>query len=447
MSETPCGIECGARNDPIAHLGRPRRLIDTQFPRCCAFAIRLLGWTPIASRPPVSSETGFRHCVWIFGGIEEPVRKKISVVTSAYNEAECIDELARRLTVVFDQLSSYDFEAIVVENGSEDDTFERLRAIRERDPRFKVIQLARNFRMDGGLTAGLASADADAVVLMTADLQDPPEMIPKFLAEWEAGYENVYGIVTVRRGTGRLRRINSQLFYWLIGKLTGHLIPANASDFRLLDRRVYEVVREMNERNRFVRGLVAWVGFRSIGVEHEREERYAGTSKAHSTAVLQLAVKAVLAHSQVPLVIIPLVGIGLFVASIVALVILTIDWATRGVPFPGFGTIVALMVMLFGILFCLLGIVSIYIGQIYEEVKGRPNYVVRQSLGLSGPQARYDRAEVDVERDAGNRGSISERVAGHPNPAQKAMGTPLRDSATDRNVGDQLAGMPPEQHS
>ena len=130
----------------------------------------------------------------------------------------------------------------------------------------------------------------------------------------------------------------------------------------------------MDERNRFVRGLVAWVGFRSIGVEHEREERYAGTSKAHSTAVLQLAVKAVLAHSQVPLVIIPLVGISLFVASIVALVVLTIDWATLGVPFPGFGTIVALMVMLFGILFCLLGIVSIYIGQIYEEVKGRAQF-------------------------------------------------------------------------
>lgn len=163
--------------------------------------------------------------------------------------------------------------------------------------------------MDGGLTAGLDFVDADAVVLMTADLQDPPEMIPRFVAQWEAGYENVYGIVTARHGTGPLRRFNSRVFYWLIGKLTGHLIPANASDFRLLDRRVYEVVRQMDERNRFVRGLVAWVGFRSIGVEHEREERYAGTSKAHSTAVLQLAVKAVLAHSQVPLVIIPLVGI------------------------------------------------------------------------------------------------------------------------------------------
>jgi len=324
------------------------------------------------------------------------VRKKIAIVTSAYNEAECIDELARRLSAVFDQLTDYDFEAIVVENGSQDETFERLEVICQRDPRFKVIQLARNFHMDGGLTAGLAAVDADAVVLMTADLQDPPEMIPRFLAEWEDGYENVYGIVTVRRGTGKLRTMNSRLFYWIIGKLTGHLIPANASDFRLLDRRVYEEVRRMDERNRFVRGLVAWVGFRSKGVEHEREERFAGTSKARSIGVLQLAVKAIFAHSQVPLVLIPLVGAGLFLASILALVALTIDWVTRGVPFPGFGTIVALMVMLFGILFCLLGIVSIYIGLIYEEVKGRPNFVIRQTRGLKSPLiVRSEFVDVD----------------------------------------------------
>jgi glycosyltransferase involved in cell wall biosynthesis len=329
-----------------------------------------------------------------YHGVSLTVRKKVSIVTSAYNEAECIDELARRLANVFDSLPHYDFEAVVVDNGSEDETFERLQSIRLRDPRFKIVQLARNFRMDGGITAGLSTVDADAVVLMTADLQDPPEMIPRFLAQWEAGYENVYGIVTVRRGTGVIRSINSRLFYWLIGKLTGHLIPANASDFRLLDRRVYEQVRAMDERNRFVRGLVAWVGFRSVGVEHEREERFAGTSKAHSVEVLQLAVKAVFAHSQVPIVMIPIVGVGLFGASLLALVALTIDWITRGVPFPAFGTIVALMVMLFGILFCLLGIVSVYIGLIYDEVKGRPNFVVRQMLGIED-----DHPEVNDESD------------------------------------------------
>jgi glycosyltransferase involved in cell wall biosynthesis len=325
-------------------------------------------------------------------------RKTLSVVSSAYNEGECIDELARRLGKVFDQLVDYDCEAIIVDNGSEDDTFARLEGIRDRDDRFKIVQLARNFRMDGGLTAGLDNVTADAVVLMTADLQDPPEMIPKFVEQWEAGYENVYGVVTVRRGTGLIRSINSRLFYWVIGKLTGHLIPANASDFRLLDRRVYEQVRTMDERNRFVRGLVAWVGFRSIGVEHEREERFAGTSKAHTIGVMQLAVKAVFAHSQVPLVLIPLVGVTLFFISLLALVALAIDWIVRGVPFPGFGTIVALMVMLFGILFCLLGIVSIYIGLIYEEVKGRPNFIVRQTRGFRSPTER-SRAEDVVHTE------------------------------------------------
>ncbi len=337
-------------------------------------------------------------------------RKKISVVTSAYNEAECIDELARRLATVFDQLGDYECEAIVVENGSQDETFEHLERIRSRDSRFKILQLARNFRMDGGLTAGLAYADGDAIILMTADLQDPPEMIPKFIEQWEAGYENVYGIVTNRRGTGWLRNLNSELFYWIIGKLTGHLIPANASDFRLLDRRVADQVRSMDERNRFVRGLVAWVGFRSIGVEHEREERYAGASKAHTVGVTQLAVKAIFAHSQVPLVVIPLVGISLFVISLLTLFGLTIDWITRGVPFPGFGTIVALMVMLFGILFCFLGVVSIYIGLIYEEVKGRPNFVIRETVGFDEMSGKISPIGSVV---TGNGGVPSTQVGGH----------------------------------
>ena len=138
--------------------------------------------------------------------------KLISVVVPAYNESACIDELARRLQAVFDALGEYDFEAIIVENGSEDDTFEKLLKIHESDPRFRILQLSRNFRMDGGITAGLTQARGDAVVIMTADLQDPPELIPQFVARWEEGYENVYQVVTERRGTGLLRRFNSRAF-------------------------------------------------------------------------------------------------------------------------------------------------------------------------------------------------------------------------------------------
>ena len=138
--------------------------------------------------------------------------------------------------------------------------------------------------MDGGLTAGLNVIDADAVVLMAADLQDPPEFIPEMIRKWEEGYENVYGVVTERRGTGPVRRMNSRLFYWVAGKLTDDRITSNASDFRLVDRKVYEAVRSMEERNRFVRGLFSWVGFKSIGLPMVRAPRFAGESKAYSSA-------------------------------------------------------------------------------------------------------------------------------------------------------------------
>lgn len=310
------------------------------------------------------------------------MRRKVSVIVPAYNEEDCIEELARRLTLVFDEENEYDWEAIIVENGSTDRTWELLRQIHAEDSRFKVLRLARNFRMDGGITAGLDYVDGDACVLMTADLQDPPELIPTFLRFWEEGYQNVYGIVTERQGTGPIRTFNSKAFYWLAGLLTDGRIPRNASDFRLLDRKAYEAVRSMQERNRFVRGLVAWVGFESIGVPMERPPRFAGESKAYSLKVIELAFKGIFAHSYVPLRIITILGAGISLLSLIALVAFAIFWVTVGVPFGGFGTIVSLVLLLFGVLAFMIGIVSEYVGLIYEEVKGRPNFVVAQALGL-----------------------------------------------------------------
>ena len=308
--------------------------------------------------------------------------KLISIVVPAYNESECIDELARRLALVFDSEPAYDFEAIIVENGSEDDTWQRLLAIRDHDQRFKALKLARNFRMDGGLTAGLEHASGDAAVLMTADLQDPPELIPEFIRKWEAGYENVYMVVSERQGTGPLRRLNSEAFYWLAGKLTGGRIPKNASDFRLVDRRVYETVNTMQERNRFVRGLFAWVGFKSVGVTHERPPRFGGESKAHSLKVLDLASKGILAHSYLPLRLITTTGLVISAASLIGLVVAAIQFVVAGVPFPGFGSIIGLMLLMFGLLFLFLGVISEYVALIYEEVKHRPNYVISRREGL-----------------------------------------------------------------
>lgn len=312
-----------------------------------------------------------------------PARKLISVVIPAYNESDCVDELARRLADVADgEKDRYDFEIIIVENGSHDDTWDKLQKIHAHDGRFKILQLARNFKMDGGLTAGLAYATGDACVVMTADLQDPPELIPEFLRKWEEGYENIYMVVSERQGTGPLRTFNSKAFYWLAGKLTDGAIPRNASDFRLVDRGVYETINQMQERNRFVRGLFAWAGYKSIGIPHRRPPRFGGESKAHSLKVLDLAFKGIFAHSYVPLRLITVTGLGVSALSAIVLIAFSVQFLVSGVPFAGFGTLIGFILLLFGILFSMIGIVSEYVGLIYEEVKQRPNFVVRRRLGL-----------------------------------------------------------------
>jgi dolichol-phosphate mannosyltransferase len=307
-------------------------------------------------------------------------KKLISIIIPAYNEEECVDELAHRLKALFLAESSYDFEIVIIENGSIDSTWEKLQSIAIADSRFKILQLSRNFRMDGGLTAGLDYVTGDACVLMTADLQDPPEMISEFLRKWEAGWENIYGVLTKREGTGPIRTMNSKLFYWLAGKLTDGRIPKNASDFRLVDKKVYETVRLMSERNRFVRGLFAWVGYKSIGIPMERPPRFGGVSNAHTFGVIDLAFKGIFANSYKPLKMITLFGLGLSFLSFVSIVPLAFLWVISGVPFAGFGTLVCLFLLVLGFLSLMLGIVSEYVGLIYEEVKGRPNFIVSQTF-------------------------------------------------------------------
>lgn len=306
----------------------------------------------------------------------------ISVIIPAYNEEACVAELVQRLQQVFSKNPQYNFEVLIVENGSIDSTWSLLQQVHNEDSRFKIIRLSRNFRMDGGLTAGLHHASGDAAVLMTADLQDPPELITEFIKKWEEGFENIYMKVTERQGSGPIRRLNSALFYWLATKLTGGAFPRNASDFRLVDRKVYETVRKLDERNRFVRGLFAWVGFNTTSVEAPRPPRFAGTSNAHSLKVLDLAIKGIFAHSNLPLRIIVLVGLLLSGLSFLSLVPLAMLWIFVGVPFAGFGSLIASVFLMFGILTFMIGITAEYVGLIYEEVKQRPNFIVRETLGL-----------------------------------------------------------------
>ena len=310
-------------------------------------------------------------------------RRTISIVVPAYNESECVDELARRLDLVFAPLQArYDFEAIIVENGSADDTYEKLLAIRDKDKRFKILRLSRNFGAEGAVTAGLRRATGDAAIIMCADLQDPPEVIPRFIEQWEAGYDNVYGIITQRSDESFIRRIATRGFYWLIDKLNERPVPRNVSDFRLVDRRAYEALNGLEEQHRMMRTMWGWLGFRSIGVEHERPPRHGGKSTYAFFRNVRFALNGIKASSVAPLKIIPFFGLGLSAFSFIALIVLAADWVAFGVPFAGYGTIVALLLLMFGLLFLFLGIVSEYVGMIFEEVRRRPSFVVSAEHGF-----------------------------------------------------------------
>jgi glycosyltransferase involved in cell wall biosynthesis len=313
------------------------------------------------------------------------MKQLISVVIPAYNEEDCIDELTTRLDLLIQKENNYVWEIFIVENGSTDSTWDKLKKVTAINSNFKVIKLSRNFRMDGGLTAGLEYIKGDACVLMTADLQDPPEMISDFLRKWEEGYENIFAVIKKRTGTNLIRRINSKLFYLVAAKLSGDSLPENASDFRLVDRKVYEAVKQMTEKNRFIRGLFAWAGFKSIGLPMERPPRFAGVSNASTGKVIDLALKGIFSHSYKPLRFISLTGLVVSVVSIVSMIPLSWYWIVAGVPFAGFGTVAALIIGTFGFQVLMMGVMSEYIALIYEESKNRPNFIVSDTLGINRP--------------------------------------------------------------
>ena len=305
-------------------------------------------------------------------------KKTIDIVIPAYNEEACVNELASRLTEVFSVENLYEFNVILVENGSLDSTWEKCKIIAENDSRFKVLKLARNFRMDGGLTAGLNYATGDACIFMTADLQDPPEIISDFLRKWEEGFQNIYGLITSRKTSKFLRRINSRLFYFIANKFAKDYIISGVSDFRLMDKKAYEALRSMPENNRFMRAMSAWVGFKSYGIKIDRPARFGGKSNADTFKVIDLAIKGILAFSNIPL----RLGTILFISSWIALPFFTFFWIIKGVPFAGFGTIISIFLVLFSTLTIIVSLIGEYIGLIYDEVKMRPKFIVDSTIGL-----------------------------------------------------------------
>ena len=302
--------------------------------------------------------------------------KKISIVVPAYNEEGNVEELASQIDLVFQKLDKYDYEIIFVENGSTDNTFNVLHKLQKSNKNISIVKLSRNFKMDGGIAAGIEQVDTDAAIIMTANLQDDPNIIPEFIELWEKGYNHVYGIVKSRPGKSPLRRLNSRFFYFLINKMTNGQIPKGVSDYRLVDKKVLDAVKELGEFNRFYRGFFSWVGFNSIGLEFERNLRFSGKSHAATIPVLGFALKGIFAFSLTPLRISTFFALFLSASSIIILGVQIFRWLRFGVPFDGFGTVVGILLLLIGFLFTAVAIMSEYIGLIYNESKGRPHFIV-----------------------------------------------------------------------
>ena len=302
--------------------------------------------------------------------------KKISIVVPAYNEEGNVEELASQVDLVFQGLDKYDHEIIFVENGSTDNTFKVLKDLQKTNNRISIVKLSRNFKMDGGIAAGIDQVDADAAIIMTANLQDDPSIIPEFIELWEEGYNHVYGIVKSRPGKSPLRRLNSKFFYFLINKLSNGQIPKGVSDYRLIDKKVINAVKTLGEFNRFYRGFFSWVGFKSTGLEFERNTRFSGKSHAATLPVLGFALRGIFAFSLTPLRISTFFALFLSASSIVILSIQVFRWLRFGVPFDGFGTVVGILLLLIGFLFTAIAIMSEYIGLIYNETKGRPYFII-----------------------------------------------------------------------
>lgn len=306
---------------------------------------------------------------------------ELSVLIPMYNEADNLSALFAALLPVLDRLGLR-YEVVCVDDGSRDGTFEVLRARHAANPVIKALALSRNFGKDTALTAGLRHCRGAAVVPIDADLQHPPELIETFVAKWREGYEVVYAVRTDRADESWLKREASNAFYRLFRRMSEIPIPADAGDFRLLDRRVVDVLNRMPERGRFMKGLFAWVGFRQIGVPYTPQERHAGSSKWNFWRLWNFAIDGLTAFSTVPLRVWTYFGVLVAVLSFLYGLYLLVRTLVFGVDVPGFASIMVSLLFLGGVQLMSSGILGEYLGRVYNEVKARPLFVVRDCVGI-----------------------------------------------------------------
>ncbi|MEO8115113.1 MAG: glycosyltransferase family 2 protein [Phenylobacterium sp.] len=307
--------------------------------------------------------------------------RTLSLVIPMLDEAAGLDALFARLDVATASLGVA-LEIICVDDGSGDSTFEDLRLRAAGDRRLRVISLSRNFGKEAALTAGLEAASGDLVVAIDADLQDPPELIAEFLTLWEQGYDVVYGLRADRGADTAGKRLTAGLFYRLFNSLSDHRIPPGAGDFRLMDRQVVEAIKRLPERNRFMKGLFSWVGFRQVGVPYTRPARVEGTTSWGYWKLWRLAADGLTSFSIAPLRVWTAVGLVAAALAVLYALALVVRVLVMGRDVPGYASLMAVVLFGFALQMIALGVIGEYVGRIYEEVKRRPLYMVARRLGF-----------------------------------------------------------------
>ncbi len=305
----------------------------------------------------------------------------VSVVVPAYNESENIAAFYEAVSAVLDRLVSR-WELIAVDDGSRDDTFTQLQALNRRDGRVRAIGLSRNFGKEAALTAGLDHAGGDVVIPIDVDLQDPPELIADMLRLWSEGNDVVYATRTSRAGETWLKRVTAEAFYKVIGRVANVSIPANTGDFRLMDRRVLESLKELKETHRFMKGLFSWVGYRQISLPYSRKPRNAGQSKLSYWRLWNFAIEGVTSFSIAPLQIATYLGFVISLFSFGYALYIIFRTLILGVDIPGYASLLVAVLFFGGVQLLFIGIVGEYVGRIYDEVKRRPIYVIERKEGF-----------------------------------------------------------------
>jgi polyisoprenyl-phosphate glycosyltransferase len=305
-----------------------------------------------------------------------PALPRLVVVVPAYNEGDGLRALQARLLPVLDGIEGLQAAILYVDDGSRDHTWEVMRDLAAQDARVETLRLSRNFGKELALTAGLDHAECDAVVVIDADLQDPPELIPDFVARWREGFDVVYGTRVAREGETWLKKLTAAGFYRVMARLSSTPVPRDTGDFRLLSRRALDALRSLRERHRFMKGLFAWVGYRQCAVPYRRDPRHAGSSKFNYWKLWNFALEGITSFSTAPLRVATYIGVVAALLAFVYGAVIVAKTLIWGDPVAGYPSIMTAMLFLGGVQLIALGMIGEYLGRLYDESKQRPLYLI-----------------------------------------------------------------------